>query len=88
MFSGVTRCLLAAVAAYCETQIIRSRVTNFDLNYFLRASRPDLDGIGLAAKQQSIRDETNLPYGRLPPNEWPDNRYEYEEFNQCASLVR
>jgi len=88
MFSGVTRCLLAAVAVYCETQILRSRVTHFDLNYFLGASDPDLDGIGLAAKQPSIGDEINLPYGRLPANERPDNRYEYEEFNQCASLVR
>ena len=44
VFSGVTRCLLVAVAVYCETQIVRPRVTDIDLNTFLRASRADLDG--------------------------------------------
>jgi hypothetical protein len=27
------------------------------------------------------------PSVRLPANEWPDYRYEHEEFNQCASFV-
>lgn len=36
VFSVVTRYLLVAVAVYCETQIVRPRVTNIDLNTFLR----------------------------------------------------
>jgi hypothetical protein len=31
--------------------------------------------------------EPSLQFERLPANEWPDYRYEHEEFNQCASLV-
>jgi hypothetical protein len=45
VFSGVTRYLLVVVAVYCETQIVRPRVTNIDLNTFLRASLADLDGL-------------------------------------------
>jgi surfactin synthase thioesterase subunit len=30
----------------------------------------------------------DAPHQRLPANEWADNRYEYEKFNQRASLMR
>ena len=42
---------------------------------------------GRCERLYSPRVETSLQYERLPANEWPDYRYEHEEFNQCASLV-